>query len=517
MIPKNHNYPHSSAFHLHSEFHMQYHITPEPARHLLHIELTVEGLHTATLELQLPAWRPGRYELANYAKNVLRLEAFSSDDQPLAVRKLTKDRWLVHPGGAGTVKVRYRYYAHQMDAGNSWVDDSCVYINFINCLLYAEDRLEEPCRVHLQLPPGYQVACGLPQPGPGRLEAESYYRLVDSPLVASADLHHRAYVVDGHRFHVWVQGSVHFDWEQLLNDFRGFTRAQMQMLGGFPCPDYHFLLHALPDKHYHGVEHWNSTVMTLGPAEKIAAELYPELIGLASHELFHVWNVIRIRPAELLPYDFSRENYFPTGYVAEGLTTYYGDLLLARSGFFSPAQYLAELNGTLNRHFMSSNEAALSLTESSLDLWLDGYVAGVPGRKVSIYHKGALTALILDLEIRRLTDDACSLDDVVQDLWERYGQKNIGYSHADYVALVEEVAGRPMGDYFQACITGTTPLQERLAAALRHVGCTLAITPQPGDGCNVQVAIAIEAETESMRKWLGIPATPETIASSENA
>jgi predicted metalloprotease with PDZ domain len=142
--------------------------------------------------------------------------------------------------------------------------------------------------------------------------------------------------------------------------------------------------------------------MTLGPGRKIGAELYPELVGLASHELFHVWNVIRIRPAELLPYDFSRENYFPTGYVAEGLTTYYGDLLLARSGFFSPTEYLAELNGTLNRHFTSSNGAALSLTESSLDLWLDGYVAGVPGRKVSIYHKGTLTALILDLEFASL-------------------------------------------------------------------------------------------------------------------
>jgi predicted metalloprotease with PDZ domain len=485
---------------------MQYYIIPEPVKHLLHIQLTVAAIDTATLELQLPAWRPGRYELANYAKNVLRLEAFSDNGHSLTVRKLTKDRWLVHLEGAGSVKVRYSYYAHQMDAGNSWVDDTCVYINFINCLLYAEDRLEESCGVHLQLPPDYQLACGLSQPKPGQLEAESYYRLVDSPLIASPDLHHRAYGVDGHQFHVWVQGAVHFDWERLLADFRGFTRAQMQLMGGFPCPDYHFLLHALPDKHYHGVEHWNSTVMTLGPAEKIAAELYPELVGLASHELFHVWNVIRIRPAELLPYDFSRENYFPTGYVAEGLTTYYGDLLLVRSGFFGPARYLAELNGTLNRHFTTSNGAALSLTESSLDLWLDGYVAGVPGRKVSIYHKGALTALLLDLEIRRLTDDARSLDDVVRGLWERYGQKNVGYSHADYVALVAEVAGCPMDEYFAACITGTAPLHERLAAALRHVGCTLAVTPQPDDGGNVQVTIALGTETESLRKWLGLPA-----------
>jgi len=485
---------------------MHYHLTPEPAKHLLHVELTLRDLDTATLELQLPAWRPGRYELANFAKNVLRFEAFAAADQPLAVRKLTKDRWLVHPEGNGVVKVRYSYYARQMDAGNSWVDASFVYINFINCLLYAEDHLYEPCQVQLQLPPAYRVACGLPQPGPGRLEAESYYQLVDSPLIASADIHHQSYEVDGHRFHVWVQGAVHFAWERLLEDFRGFTRVQMQLMGGFPCPEYHFLLHALPDKHYHGVEHWNSTVMTLGPAEKIADELYPELVGLASHELFHVWNVIRIRPAELLPYDFSRENYFPTGYVAEGLTTYYGDLLLARSGFFGRAAYLAELTGTLNRHFTTGNGAALSLTESSLDLWLDGYVAGVPGRKVSIYHKGALTALLLDLEIRRMTGDMRSLNDVMRGLWERYGQKQVGYHHHDYVALVEAVAGRPMTEYFAACITGTGPLHERLAAALRHVGCGLEVTPQPGDAGNVQVRIIPGPETESLRKWLGRPA-----------
>ncbi len=482
---------------------MQYTITPERAKHLLHIELTVHPTDASTLELQLPAWRPGRYELANYAKNLLQLDVTSPENRPLAVQKLTKDRWLVHLEGAEGVKVCYTYYAHQMDAGNSWVDPHCVYINFINCLLYAEGHLEEPCQVRLHLPDAYQIACGLPRPEPHLLEAESYYRLVDSPMIASASVQHQSYEVEGHRFHVWVQGAVHFSWERLLHDFRGFTEAQMRLMGGFPWPEYHFLLHALPDKHYHGVEHWNSTVMTLGPAEEIATSLYAELVGLASHELFHVWNVIRIRPAELLPYDFSRENYFPTGYVAEGLTTYYGDLFLARSGFFNPTQFLAELNRTLNRHFMNSNAAALSLTQSSFDLWLDGYVAGVPGRKVSIYHKGCLTALILDLEIRQLTGDEKSLDHLVQLLWERHGQKGIGYYHADYVAIAEEVAGRSMTSYFTDCITGTVPLQERLAAALRHVGCGLEIVQLPDGSRNVQVVIKLQEETARLRNWLG--------------
>ena len=481
---------------------MQYVITPKPDKNLLHVHLTISAIENATLELQLPAWRPGRYELANYAKNMLDLQVVNDRNESLTVRKITKDRWLVHPQGAEAVTVSYSYYAHQMDAGNSWVAAQFVNINFINCLLYAEGHQDEACQVHLHLPEGYKIACGLPQSRPGVMEAESYYRLVDSPLIASLSIHHRAYEVEGHRFHVWVQGNVHFDWDKLLHDFRSFTQAQMRMMGGFPCPEYHFLLHALDIQHYHGVEHWNSTVMTLGPAEKIGSELFPELVGLASHELFHIWNVIRIRPAELLPYDFSRENYFPTGYVAEGLTTYYGDLLLARSGFFTPAQYLAELNRTLNRHFMHSNNAALSLMQSSFDLWVDGYTAGVPGRKVSIYHKGALAALILDLEIRQMTRDEKSLDDVVRRLWERHGQRNIGYNHHDYIAAAEEVAGKSLTDYFAQCIEGTAPLQERLAQALRHVGCGLEIVDLPDTTGNVQVVIKLQEENNSLQKWL---------------
>ncbi len=483
---------------------MHYTITPEPAKGILHIELTVKNIDTPTLELQMPASRPGRYQLANFAKNLLHLESFGQKCNSLAFEKITKDRWRVHLNGASEVKVRYGYYARQMDAGGSWVDESQVYINFINCLLYAEGYLEEACEVVLKLPSDYQIACGLPQPEPHVLRAVNYYRLIDSPLFSSASLRHQFYQVSHSTFHIWIQGQAALDWEKVVNDFRNFTQVQINMMGGFPDPEYHFLLQALPFQHYHGVEHWNSTVITLGPTEKIPAELYPELIGLASHELFHVWNVIRIRPAELLPYDFTRENYFPTGYVAEGLTTYYGDLFLARSGFFTPEQFLAELTRTFNRHFMLSNTAALSLTQSSFDLWLDGYTSGVPGRKVSIYHKGALAALILDMEIRKETRNQRSLDNIVQLLWERFGKRGIGYSHEDYVQLAEEVAGKSLQNYFDECITGIVPMQERLAEALAYIGCRLEAAPLPENPGNIAIRIVLGEENENFRKWLGM-------------
>jgi predicted metalloprotease with PDZ domain len=326
-------------------------------------------------------------------------------------------------------------------------------------------------------------------------------------MIASASLQHYTYKVQSTTFHIWVQGDCMLDWEQVTTDFRKFTEVQMEMMQGFPCSDYYFLFHWLPFQHYHGVEHQNSTVITLGPASQAEA-LYADMLGISSHELFHTWNVIRIRPAELLPYDFTKENYFPTGFVAEGITTYYGDLFLVRAGVFSVEAYLKELSQTLNKHFKLGNRSSLSLIDSSFDLWLDGYTMGAPGRKVSIYNKGALAALILDLEIRRLTKNARSLDDVIRELWKQFGDMQSGYTLQDYQQIVEAVAGQNYQAYFDECIYGTTPLQDRASRALGYVGCELAILQTLPDSENIEIAIRIKenitaAEKESLKKWLG--------------
>ena len=199
-----------------------------------------------------------------------------------------------------------------------------------------------------------------------------------------------------------------------------------------------FLYQLLPYKHYHGVEHQNSTVITLGPAELLMTEaLYKEFLGVSCHELFHAWNIKSIRPAEMQPYDYSRENYFRTCYVAEGVTTYYGEYLLARAGVRTAAQYFEELNAVLRKHFDDRGRDNLSLADASMDLWLDGYKPGVPDRKVSVYHKGALVALLLDLTLRRLSQHQRSLDDVMRRLYQEFGQTGIGYTEADYQRIVD--------------------------------------------------------------------------------
>ena len=459
---------------------IHYHVSFEnPLTFYLQIQMTFEvpASTTEALELQLPAWRPGRYELQNFAQKMQHvvLEDAASGE-PLASRKITKDRWQLSSAAGRTVRVRYNFYAHQMDAGGSWLDESQLYLNPVQALLYIEGRQDEKCQLLLDIPEGWQIACGLPQRGPNTLEAQSFDHLADSPLIASPTLQYRNYEVQGLPFYIWIQGECPVDWPRLVQDFRAFSEEQLALFGSFPARDYHFLNQILPYKHYHGVEHLNSTVITLGPAELLMTEgLYKELLGVSCHELFHAWNIKSIRPAEMQPYDYSRENYFRTCFIAEGITTYYGEYLLARAGVRTADQYFQELNIVLRKHFDDYGRYHLSVADASMDLWLDGYKPGVPDRKVSVYHKGALVALLLDLTLRQLSAHQRSLDDVMRQLWTEFGQTGVGYTEEDYLRVVNEIAGRDMQAYFDKFIYGTAPLEEPLNRVLGFVGCRLVV------------------------------------------
>jgi predicted metalloprotease with PDZ domain len=224
------------------------------------------------------------------------------------------------------------------------------------------------------------------------------------------------------------------------------------------------------------------------------------LLGVSSHELFHAWNIIRIRPKELLPYDFTKENYFRTCFVAEGCTTYYGDLFLCRAGVFSEEAYVKELQVYMKRHFESSAHASQSLADSSFDLWLDGYEKGIPNRKVSVYHKGALAALILDLYLRKKTNHEHSLDDVMRLLWVRFGKPYVGYTIEDYIQIVEEVAGETLEWYWNECIFGADSLESRLNEALAFVGLQMSVFSNG----NIQLNMHEDFKAKIQRdKWLG--------------
>ena len=458
---------------------MQYSISyTNPNKHIIDIKLKLSEVNSEELNLSLPSWRPGRYTMQNFAKHVLNLTAFDENGIELSCEKVTKDQWSVKVGSSKTVEVKYSYYAFQMDAGNSWLDDEQLYLNFINCLVYAEGRLNDKCEVEIHVPVDYLFATGLTQTGVQKFETDSFYHLVDSPLVAAKKIRKIEYQVSSSTFYLWIIGELPRTDGEVIRDFRKFTELQIEVMGEFPSPDYHFIYQCLPYKHYHGVEHWNSTVITIGPAKELKERpLYKEFLGVSSHELFHTWNVIRLRPKEMTPYDFQHENYHETGFVTEGVTTYYGDLFLKRSGVFSLEEYLGELNKLLERHYLNEGRNNMSVASSSFDLWLDGYEKGVPGRKVSIYNEGALLALILDLKIRLCSDHQKSLDDVMRLMWQRFGKNQAGYTYQDYQNVCEEVYGHSLQDYFENYVSGTSPLEKELKELLPQFSLSFNVKP----------------------------------------
>ncbi len=442
------------------------------------IELMVDGpFPESGFDLQLPSWRPGRYELGNFAKNIKSFSVADAGGNPVPFKKVTKDRWHV-AGGGEKIKVSYQYYANQPDAGACYADHELLYINPVHCCFFIPGREDEKCTVTLKVPSDWKVATGMPVKNKHILEAVSFDHLVDCPFMASPSISHAHYTLDGITFNIWIQGTSNPDWPAIIKDFEAFTAVQLHTMKEFPAKDYHFLVLLVPFPFYHGVEHLNSTVLALGPGYKLMQPaMYKELLGVASHELFHSWNVKSIRPVEMLPYNFTAENYAETGYVYEGVTTYYGDLFLARSGFFNLEKLLSEYSVRLQKHADNPGIFNYSVAESSFDTWLDGYTPGVPGRKTSIYDEGCLLALVLDFMIRSATSHTQSLDEVMRVLYFDFAKKNKGYSGADYRAVAEKIAGRSFNDYFENYVYKACSLITLLGEVVSLAGIKLKESP----------------------------------------
>lgn len=458
---------------------MKYKISaPNPISHLLEIELHLDRITSDELVFQLPSWRPGRYELGNFARNIQKWTAVDSNGDILPYKKISKDCWVVKCEKSEELTIRYNYYSSQLDAGGCWVYEDQVYINPIHCFLYIPERIHEKCFVELQLPENYQVVSSLRKLNPALLRAEDYHELVDSPILASAALQHNYYYDNNIMFNIWFQGSCRPDWTRIINDFSRFTSEQISVFGDFPSPEFHFIVQMLPYKFYHGVEHLNSTVLALGPGSDLMTdEMYVDFVGVASHELFHVWNIKTIKPVEMLPYNYTRENYSRLGFVYEGVTTYYGDLFLVRSGVYSADQFFTEMNQRIQKHMDNFGRLNMSVVDASFDTWLDGYVPGIPNRKTSIYDEGCLTALMTDLMIRAKTNNSASLDEVMKVLYTDFGKQKIGYTEHDYLSIVENTSGESFTDFFMDYIYGTESYEPMLQSLLNLAGCLLEKRP----------------------------------------
>lgn len=452
--------------------------TPIPHTRFVSIEAHKEVKQHGSVEFQLPAWRPGRYELGNFAKNVRGLIATTSGGTELPIHKITKDRWRIEEVPVGAIILKYEYYAAQPDAGACWLDDDLLYLNPVHCFLYDPIETNEPYFLHLNIPDDYQIACSLPEIENNVLRAENLDELLDAPFFAAKSLQHRSYSVNDYQFHIWLYGTCQPDWTRILKDFEAFTRVQLDVMKSFPVAEYHFLVLLLPYRFYHGVEHKASTVLALGPGyELMKKEMYSDLLGVASHELFHAWNVKTLRPHDFVKYDYTKENYSRLGWVYEGFTTYYGDLFLARSGFFNTQEFFTELNQRLQKHADNYGRFRSSVAESSFDTWLDGYVPGVPARKTSIYDEGCLIALLLDLYIRRSSKGKNTLDDLYVQLYHDFAALDTGYRESDILRLAISLSDAGIEEIFNKAIHSRASYESLLQELLPTVGCWLSSSP----------------------------------------
>jgi len=446
-----------------------------PNQHYIRFKAVFPVTESETI-LKISAWRPGRYELGNFAKNVRNFKVFNSQGKPIEFQKTDKSSWLIQSGDLEEMVVEYEYFAAELNAGSSFLDETQLYVNPVNCFLYSADFKDETYLINLSIPDDWKIACSLPFENKA-LKAKNFEELADSPFICSSNLSYDSYEVQGIKFHLWFNNQRQIDWNRLKTDFVKFTSKQLADFTHFPASEFHFLIHSLTYSAYHGVEHLKSTVITLGPSYEIFGALYSELLGVSSHELYHVWNVKSIRPVEMFPYDFEKENYSKLGYVYEGVTTYLGDLYLLKSGVLNLGSYLKEFNKQLQKHFDNPGRFNYSVSQSSFDTWLDGYVAGAPGRKVSIYTEGCLLAFIADIKIRKATNNKFGIEEVMKRLYFDFAQKGIGYSENDYREILEKVSGKSFEDYFLNNVNGTKPYDNLINESLEYLGLELIHKP----------------------------------------
>ena len=440
-----------------------------PHRHFVDFELTTDTLGKKKLYFQLSSWRPGRYELANFSQNIQKWGAFDEKKNPLPFKKITKDLWEVQSDNSLQVTIIYNFYANQLDAGACYLDEHQLYLNPVNCMFYIVDRIEDNYKLTFEIPKDYTIASSMDQKG-NILSVQGFDLLAESPIICSNSLQYNSYNSNGIKFHLWFQGNCSLNWKKIKKDFIAFTNSQIKKFGGFPVNEYHYFFQITPYRSYHGVEHTKNTVLLLGPGNEIMDERYEDLLGVCSHELYHTWNIKAIRPVEMHPYDYTKENYFRTGFVAEGVTTYMGDMMLYNSAVFNWEQFVKTQNQNLQRHLTNYGRFNLSVADSGFDNWLDGYKLGTPDRKTSIYPDAALCMLMVDLEIIQNTCGEYSLHSVMKKLYEDFALKEIGYSEDDFRNICIAFGGLKVTEIFDSHIYGTEDYIPTLKKALNVVG-----------------------------------------------
>ncbi len=474
---------------------VRYAISPfHPAAHLFEVTCTVNVPEATGQRFSLPAWIPGSYMIREFARNIVQLRA-EAGGATVACRKIDKDTWLCDPC-RGPLQLTYQVYAWDLSVRAAHLDTNHGYFNGTSVFLMVHGHERNGCVVDIQPPAGeryahWRVGTALTRAaakayGFGTYTASNYDELVDHP-VEMGEFALATFDACGVPHEVIISGRQQADMERLCRDMRVICETHIRFFGEpAPMARYVFLIIAVGEG-YGGLEHRASTSLLCSRhsfprvGETDVSDDYRSLLGLVSHEYFHTWNVKRIKPAVFLPYDLTREAYTRQLWAFEGITSYYDDLALVRSGLISVDAYLQLLGETATRVWRGSGRLKQSVADSSFDAWTKFYRQdeNAANAIVSYYTKGALVALALDLTLRRGTQGRISLDDVMHALWQRHGKAGRGVEEDAIEKLAAEVSGLDLSGFFHAALRSTADLP--LAELLADVGVTFLLRPAESD------------------------------------
>jgi predicted metalloprotease with PDZ domain len=474
----------------------------DPATHLYDVSLTFATEGRDSVDLQLPVWRPGRYVRQSYAANVQEFSARKGGDT-LAFRKSGISTWRVSTGGASRVTVRYRYYANTMDAGASVLSAGEAYFNPVNLFVYPEGQIERPLRLTIEAPRNWKIATALvPADKPDVFSAPDYHTLADSPTIVSPTLESLQFTVDDVPYTLWFQGRFEPGAyrERIEPDVEKIVRLQTGIFGGAPFDEYFFLFHLLPYPFGHAVEHANSSSYAIQDNAFESDANYAGFLSIVAHEFFHAWNVKRIRPAALWPYDYTREQLTGLHWFTEGVTSYYEALTLRRTGLEPVETFLGNMGQQIDALQKTPGRSVEPASLATWDSWLSGYGQGNPNISVNFYGKGAILGFLLDARIRDLTDGARSLDDLMRHLFETSFKQGRGVPEDGVRLAAEAVTGTSFADFFARYVDGTEELpyddvlgpfglQVRAAPDPTRPEATLRVRTRPGGERPVVVSI----------------------------
>jgi len=478
---------------------------PQPASHIFHITMRVTGLSGVTQDFKMPVWTPGYYRIIDYARNVTDLRARDAAGHELAFEKTTWNTWRVVTDGASTVTLDYDVHGFTRFGAQNYLDENRAYISPPGFYLHLAGQLQRPVQVTFQLPAGWKsIASGLDGQGTA-FSAPDFDTFYDCPTLLG-NQEQRQFDLRGVPHYVALENvpdSV--DRAKMLADLKRMVEAATGMMGDIPYRHYTFLMMGMGNG---GIEHLDSASISFSGNSLTNENGYRRWLSYVAHEYFHNFNVKRIRPLALGPFDYDTENLTNMLWVSEGLSVYYQDLLLVRAGLINPEQYLDKLQTSMGTFESALGRHYQSATESSWNTWGTSGVGNDRNTTISYYDNGAMLGAMLDLAIRHLSGNRHSLDDVMRALYRKdYRQARRGFTDAEFRAECEAAAGGSLEEVFSYASTTREPDYARYFA---YAGLALDATSADGKGAY----LGINTHVENGRMLL-VGAQPESPAAKD--